>query len=178
MKMYRLLFILMIISFCVPPADLDAQNANISWSSFNMGYAVSSSFGTKAQSVVGQSFIGRMSEDGRIIESGFLADTLFRGTVVSVIDEPVIPAEFRLEQNFPNPFNPGTTIQFQLPAESHVTLIIYDVLGQEVATLIDEKREAGKYIMQFDGSNITSGIYFYRLHAGSYIETKKFMLLK
>ena len=158
--------------------EADSQNAAVSWSSFNMGYTASSSSGTIARSVVGQSFVGRMRENDKFIESGFLADTLFRGSIVGVIDEMIVPTEFRLEQNFPNPFNPGTTIQFQLPKESHVTLRVYDILGQEVATLIDEKREAGKYLLQFDGSNITSGIYFYRLHAGSYIETKKLILLK
>jgi hypothetical protein len=178
MKTFKLLMIFIVLLFVIPLVTTDAQNANISWSSFNMGYSVSSSSGTKAQSVVGQSFVGRMSENGRIIESGFLADTLFRGTVVGVIDEPVIPVEFRLEQNYPNPFNPGTTIQFQLPMKSHVTLRVYDILGQEVATLINEKREAGICKVQFDGSGLTSGVYICRLVAGDYVSTKKLLLVK
>ncbi len=158
--------------------EADSQNAAVSWSSFNMGYTASSSSGTIARSVVGQSFVGRMRENDKFIESGFLADTLFRGSIVGVIDEMIVPTEFRLEQNYPNPFNSSTTIHFQLPRKSHVTLRVYDILGQELETLINEEREAGMYILQYDGSNLTSGIYFYRLQAGSYSETKKLILLK
>jgi hypothetical protein len=158
--------------------EADSQNAAVSWSSFNMGYTASSSSGTIARSVVGQSFVGRMRENDKFIESGFLADTLFRGSIVGVIDEMIVPTEFRLEQNYPNPFNPRTTIHFQLPSKSHVTLRVYDILGQELETLINEEREAGMYILQYDGLNLTSGIYFYRLQAGSYSETKKLILLK
>jgi len=89
-----------------------------------------------------------------------------------------IPKTFKLFQNYPNPFNPRTTIHFLLPSKSHVTLRVYDILGQELETLINEEREAGMYILQYDGLNLTSGIYFYRLQAGSYSETKKLILLK
>lgn len=88
------------------------------------------------------------------------------------------PAEFSLEQNYPNPFNPSTVIRYQLSVNSYVTLKVYDVLGNEVATLVDEYREAGRYEFDFNASELFSGIYFYKLQAGSFIETKKMLMLK
>ena len=88
------------------------------------------------------------------------------------------PKEFKLEQNFPNPFNPTTKIQYQLPQDSRVTLKVYDILGSEVATLVNEEQEAGYKEVQFNGNNIASGMYVYRLQAGDFISTKKMMLLK
>jgi len=93
-----------------------------------------------------------------------------------------LPIEFVLNQNYPNPFNPSTTISFQLPASSNVTLKVYDILGNEIATLVNEHRSAGTYEVEFNTSSInhqtSSGVYFYRLQAGDYLETKKMMLLK
>ena len=88
------------------------------------------------------------------------------------------PAEFMLSQNYPNPFNPGTVIGYQLAVSSYVTLKVYDVLGNEVATLVNEFKQAGKHNVEFNAKNLTSGIYFYRIQAGSINEMKKFVLLK
>lgn len=88
------------------------------------------------------------------------------------------PKDFKLEQNFPNPFNPTTKIQYQLPQDAKVTLKVYDILGSEVATLINEEQEAGYKEVKFIGSNYASGMYVYRLQAGNYISTKKMMLVK
>ena len=88
------------------------------------------------------------------------------------------PNSYNLAQNYPNPFNPSTKISWQSPVGSHQTLKIYDVLGNEVATLVDEYREAGRYEITFDASNLSSGIYFYRLQAGDYLQTRKMILLK
>ncbi len=88
------------------------------------------------------------------------------------------PKSFKLYQNYPNPFNPTTKISWQTPAGSWQTLKVYDILGNEVATLVDEYRDAGKYEITFNASNLASGVYFYRLKAGNYIETKKMMLLR
>ncbi|BDQ02636.1 LamG-like jellyroll fold domain-containing protein [Ignavibacterium sp.] len=88
------------------------------------------------------------------------------------------PEKFSLEQNYPNPFNPSTKISWQLPVSSHQTLKVYDVLGKEVATLVDEYRDSGKYEVEFDASKLSSGIYFYKLNAGSFSETKKMILIK
>jgi hypothetical protein len=89
-----------------------------------------------------------------------------------------IPKEFRLMQNFPNPFNPSTEISWQSPVGSHQTLKIYDILGREVATLVDEFREAGRYEVNFDASRLASGVYIYRLSAGSFVESNKMLLIK
>jgi photosystem II stability/assembly factor-like uncharacterized protein len=89
-----------------------------------------------------------------------------------------IPKELRLEQNYPNPFNPSTTIKYELPKSSHVTLTVYDLLGREVTTLVNEVKEPGTYTVQFDGSNLASGVYFSRLTAGSYVQTRKLLLLR
>jgi hypothetical protein len=120
-----------------------------------------------------------------------IADPYFLASVppTDVADEKVIPEYFALEQNYPNPFNPSTKISWQSPVGSWQTLKVFDVLGNEVATLVNEYRSAGSYEIEFNiGSSITnlpagrqgpaSGIYFYRLQAGEYIETKKMILQK
>lgn len=89
-----------------------------------------------------------------------------------------IPGEFSLWQNYPNPFNPRTVINFDLPRETFVKLVIYDVLGREIAILVNERIKAGTYEVDFDGTNYPSGVYYYRLRAGDYSETKKMVLVK
>jgi hypothetical protein len=92
------------------------------------------------------------------------------------------PVNFSLEQNFPNPFNPTTKISWQSPVSGWQTLKVYDVLGNEVATLIDEYKNAGSYEVEFKSSvgsiQLASGIYFYKLQAGDFIQTKKMVLIK
>lgn len=95
-----------------------------------------------------------------------------------VNDEDNLADNFVLFQNYPNPFNPSTKISWQLPVGGQVTLKVYDVLGNEVATLVDEYKPAGSYEVEFNASGINSGVYFYKLQAGSYTETKKLVLLK
>ncbi|MGD1046982.1 MAG: YCF48-related protein [Bacteroidota bacterium] len=89
-----------------------------------------------------------------------------------------IPKNFTLLQNYPNPFNPSTTISFNIPKRSNVSLKIFDLLGREVATIVSEEMLAGNHSKQWNAANMSSGIYFYRLYAGSFTETKKFVLLK
>jgi Secretion system C-terminal sorting domain len=88
------------------------------------------------------------------------------------------PTRFELSQNYPNPFNPTTTIRYQLPNNNLVTLKVYDVLGKELRTLVNEVQNIGSYEVTFDGNGLSSGIYFYRLVAGTYSETKKLVLMK
>jgi N-acetylneuraminic acid mutarotase len=89
-----------------------------------------------------------------------------------------IPSFFTLEQNYPNPFNPSTKISFALPERGNVSLKVYDLLGGEVAQLVNGEIEAGSYDLSFNASDLPSGIYFYKLQAGSFVETKKMILLK
>jgi hypothetical protein len=98
--------------------------------------------------------------------------------VVGVSDKTTHPIEFALHQNYPNPFNPATTISFSLPKESHVQLEVFDILGQKIATLVNEKKIAGNYSALFDASRISSGIYFYRLITSSQIISKKMIVMK
>ena len=104
----------------------------------------------------------------------------FDGVVVGVEEEQPLPTEFALEQNYPNPFNPSTKISWQSPVSSWQTLKVYDVLGNEVATLVDEEKPAGIYNVEFtiDNLQLSSGVYFYQLRAGNYVITKKMLLLK
>jgi hypothetical protein len=98
-------------------------------------------------------------------------------TVVNVKDFS-LPTEFILSQNYPNPFNATTSIKYQIPELSFVTLKVYDILGNEIATLINEEKPIGSYDIKFNERALTSGIYFYQLHAGSFVKTKKMVLLK
>jgi hypothetical protein len=93
-------------------------------------------------------------------------------------DQFSLPNQLALKQNFPNPFNPSTTISFSIPERSHVTLKVFNILGQEVITLIDETRGAGDYETVWDASDQASGIYFYRLRFENQVLTKKMALLK
>jgi hypothetical protein len=99
---------------------------------------------------------------------------------VSSIDDSdnIIPGEYSLEQNYPNPFNPVTMINFSIPNEDLVTLKIYNTIGEEIETLINEMKQAGNYNVSFNASSLPSGIYFYRLQAGDFLETKKMILLR
>ena len=113
---------------------------------------------------------------GCVINGKVMGDT---SLVVGIKNENNdIPSEFSLSQNYPNPFNPETVINYQLPVNSKVSLKVYDVLGNEVATLVNEEKPAGKYQVNFKGSNHASGVYFYKLTAGTFSETRKFVLLK
>jgi hypothetical protein len=89
-----------------------------------------------------------------------------------------VPREFALHQNYPNPFNPATTIRFDVPQEAHVVLAVYNVLGQRVVTLVDERMSPSSYTAQFDAGRLSSGVYFYSLQAGSFRASREMMLVK
>jgi hypothetical protein len=113
---------------------------------------------------------------------------MFDVVITSIEDDNQLPTVFSLEQNFPNPFNPRTTINYQIPELSFVTLKVYDVLGKEVATLVSDEKSIGNYEIKFDASLLSgsvsakggyaSGVYFYQIKAGDFVETKKMVLMK
>ena len=103
---------------------------------------------------------------------------VFEPVPVAVTETKNWPEMYRLDQNYPNPFNPTTTINFQIPHSSFVTLKILNLLGQEVATLVSEARVAGGYQADWHAEGVASGVYFYRLAAGEFVETKKMLLLR
>ena len=104
-------------------------------------------------------------------------------TGVKEVESPDLPTTYSLSQNYPNPFNPSTEIKFDIPIRSHVTLTVFNVLGQRVATLVDKEMPPGSYVADWNstsdnGKEVTSGVYFYKLEADDFIQTKKMLLLK
>ena len=93
-------------------------------------------------------------------------------------EEGLTPGKYILEQNFPNPFNPSTTINFSIPQKNFVSLRVFNIIGEEVSTLINEEKDAGSYHIKFNALNIPSGIYFYKITAGSFSATRKMILIK
>ena len=85
---------------------------------------------------------------------------------------------FSLEQNYPNPFNPVTAIKYTVPKQNLVKLVVYDIIGREVVTLVNEVKQPGNYSVSFDASNLASGVYFYRMAAGDFTDVKKMVLIK
>ena len=98
--------------------------------------------------------------------------------LAAVSEQPGLRPDFRLLQNYPNPFNPATTFSFTLSHRSFVTLKVFDIFGREVATVVDEARNAGTYEAQWDASNVASGVYFYRLIADGFVQTRKMVLMR
>jgi predicted CXXCH cytochrome family protein len=109
---------------------------------------------------------------------GLLESAIANFTPTSVSENYSIPAAYSLEQNYPNPFNPSTKIKFSLPQSSHVTLKVYDAIGNEVTTLIDGQKNAGVFEVEWDGSGYSSGIYLYKLNSAQFVEVRKMLLIK
>ncbi len=101
-----------------------------------------------------------------------------RMTGTTSVEDEILPGTFALEQNYPNPFNPATEVGYQLPAAGRVKLAVYDLLGREVATLVNERKEPGRYSVRFDAGGLPSGAYFYRLEAGGKVAVKKLVLVR
>lgn len=95
-----------------------------------------------------------------------------------IVEKTTAPELFVLNQNYPNPFNPSTTISYQVPTNGMVTLKVYDILGKEVTTLVNEQKNAGVYSVKFNAANLTSGMYIYKIQAGNFTQTKKMLLMK
>jgi hypothetical protein len=100
---------------------------------------------------------------------------------ITLVEDEIIsnlPTSYSLDQNFPNPFNPSTTIDYSVPEVSFITLKVFDVLGNEIETLVNEEKPVGRYEINFDASSLPSGVYFYKLRGGNFVDTKKMILLK
>jgi hypothetical protein len=160
-----------------------AKGGNI-FAATNSGIFVSSDGGWNWSAV--NAGLTNLNVESILIKDGYL----YAGTSDGVWQRPLsemtsvetissnLPMHFNLEQNYPNPFNPVTTIHYSIPKAASVKLQIFDILGRDVATLVNEKKEAGSYDVKFDASRLTSGVYFYRLEAGGFVETKKLVLIK
>ena len=182
-------------------ACVSGNDVNLNWSTAsetnNEGFKVEKSQNSKIKSQKVWTNIGFVSGNGTTTEQHnylFIDKDLSGGQyfyrlkqidydgsfkyskVVEVIVN--VQTEFSLSQNYPNPFNPVTNISYAITQSGFVALKIYDVLGNQVADLVNEEKPAGSYTVQFDGSNLSSGIYFYKLNAGNYIQVRKMLLLK
>ena len=150
-----------------------SEDNGVTWAPYNKGMQLDprGQEGTKAFAV----------DHNGVVYAGSIPNGLFRTTnmFTSVLSETgKIPESVYLAQNYPNPFNPSTTIEFNIPQQSYVTLKVYDLLGREVVSLVNNELQAGSYKTEFNGTNLSSGIYFYRLKADGFIQTKKFILMK
>jgi hypothetical protein len=129
-------------------------------------------------STVGEAFIGKSINTSNQKYTGFWY-AYEQSTITAVEQEQeIIPTEFKLEQNYPNPFNPSTIIKFAIPEKSSVVIKIYDILGAEVLTLVNEEMEAGWFQKEFNASGYSTGVYIYRIQASNYTSTKKMILVK
>jgi hypothetical protein len=137
---------------------------------------ISYSFLTKSGAAVAVVASDTTAPNSGIIQTDGV--TWSNNIAVSVENKDQIPTQYSLNQNYPNPFNPNTTINYQLVSGSYISLKVYDILGNIVAILVDEEKPAGSYEVSFNASQLSSGIYFYKLKAGSFVETKKMILMK
>jgi hypothetical protein len=127
---------------------------------------------------LGQPVIGITGDQTNVTKSGFWEQAIDFVTSIEEMPNQVVPKEFRLEQNYPNPFNPSTTIQFAVPQQAIVSLKLFDLLGREIATLIEEDIKPGAYKLTFKSDGLPSGIYFYQFRSDGFVETKRLTLLK
>jgi hypothetical protein len=163
--------------FCGLFAFTHAQNI-ITGSVFGNGISISQTENFRLFATVGQPAIGNSKNDTQVISGGFWSTGIGFVTGLEQAKESTLPQEFSLDQNYPNPFNPSTSISWQLPVSGHVSLKVYDIIGNEVATLVNEEKPAGNYEISFGASGLSSGVYFYKLTANEFVETKKMILLR
>jgi hypothetical protein len=148
------------------------------WRSTNLGISWTSSFTANIGTLNHMDFVGvGTNARGWIVsQTGGIASAWF--TVTDVNEADGKPSAFALFQNYPNPFNPSTRIEFQVPTFGFVNLKVFDILGREVATLVNENLQAGNYKMNFDASGLSSGVYLYRMQAGDFVQTRRMMVIK
>jgi len=150
------------------------------WSQFNIDFNYFTS--DIPDTCILQILIDGPSANGKDYHVGsyfLLDDVSLSGTATSVNDKNIIPAKFSLEQNYPNPFNPSTKIQYNLPENSFVSLKVYNIIGKEVANLVNGVVAAGTHEVLFDASGLNSGVYFYTIRTGNnFVQTRKMILMK
>ena len=143
---------------------------------FSNGGSIVSNSEFQIFSTTGETFIGKAEEKTYTIFSGFWQPVMLLTPVKD--NKDIISDKYILMQNYPNPFNPSTTIRYSIPKESFVTIKVYDIIGREIATLVNERKAAGNYSVKFNAGNFPSGVYIYRIQSGGFTDTKKFILLK
>lgn len=141
------------------------------------GQTLTDTLNYKLFAVTGQPLIGQGGNDEYLSKAGFLYQVY---GMISGLDKisDLLPVKFQLFQNFPNPFNPQTRIKFALPKAADVKIVVFDILGQEVLDLLDERREAGFHAVDFIAGQLASGMYFYTIQAGPNRAVKKMILVR
>ena len=176
--------VLMGLVVVIWPLTVWSQSTGVSSSAFNMGFGVSSGTNTTVQSSAGEVLVGLSEGENTRTESGFLVVVLRRQEAALGVEEQAgLPAAFALHQNYPNPFNPSTTIQFDLPAAANIRIVVYDLLGREVARLVEGREEAGYRQVVWNGRDrsgraLPSGMYIVRLVTPEHTKSIKLVLLK
>ena len=150
---------------------------SITGSIFSNGGTTISNESYGCYSILGETLGGISSNEACHVFSGsqFVKNNIV--TSIDRLENSSLPTKYSISPNYPNPFNPSTTIRYDLPKAANVTLRIFNTLGQEIAVLVNEEKEAGYYQVRWDAA-LPSGIYFYRIQAGEYVETKRMILLK
>ncbi len=147
-----------------------STNNGISWTTVNTGLP--------------HKYIDNLAVDGANLYTGSNGSGVWlrplSQMITASVSEPSceLPTMFGVEQNYPNPFNPSTTIKYELPKSSMVRLSVYDMLGREVAVLVNKREDAGVRQTRFDASNLASGVYLYRLQAGDFLQSRKLIILR
>ena len=153
------------------------QSSSISWSLFSGGYGVAGSPNSSLISVTGLVTSNPISNDNSVVQSGFL---VYSSPFITNLpdNKEALPGKYELMQNYPNPFNPSTKIKFSISKAGMVTLKVFNILGKEIITLINEEKGVGIYETEFNARELSSGIYFYKIISGDFISSKKMILLK
>ena len=174
-------FLAIVIGSTLAHSDVRAQAYMIGNGVFGNGGGNTTGADFMINGTVGQPCVGVVSNTSYEIMSGILHDVhgvLWTDVLEDFEQVSSLPTTFSLSQNYPNPFNPTTTIVFALPRRSQVNMTLYNILGQTVATLVDEELSAGEYEVTLNGNDLSSGVYFYRMIAGEFVQGKKLVLLK
>ena len=173
--MNRLLLTFLLIIIFAP--SLLAQTLTHKRLTVSSGGGLSSDGTFSNQVVIGQTAFGESSDSLFSGGGGFLGGGDDWMTSIDDVED-IIPLKFELSPNYPNPFNPSTTIKYTLAEQSHVRLEIYNILGQRVEVILDESKDAGSHTEIWQANDVPSGVYFYRIVAGDFEDTRKMMLLK
>ena len=177
MKEKNISALFVIIAICTLLCQESTAQYSIPHSAIGSGFANNSNNNFAFTGTIGQSIIGLISNSDYVNSLGFWYN--LHSMLTNIEDSPqTIPLKYFLGQNYPNPFNPITKIKYTVPKLSHVKIEIFNILGQRVGLLIDKNIEPGIHSINFDGSNLASGFYIYRMYSNEFNSTKRMLLIK
>jgi len=182
MKKESLFRRLMGLILIIAPITAWSQNTAITGSSFNMAFGVSADANTTVISAAGEVLVGSVEAGDTRVGSGFLV-IIRQQAIVAIEEGGLLPVTFALHQNYPNPFNPSTTIQFDLPKATDIHIVVYNLLGREVARLVEQRLEAGYHQLVWNGRDrngreVPTGMYIVLMTTPEYRKSIKLLLLK